>query len=67
MLSAKPAILEQADFYREVAKKARDIDTRTCLEHIARSYEVLAESQEQLERLAKAQELLRCLYRPISN
>jgi len=56
--------LEQADFYRAVAEETRNVDSRVCLEHIARSYEVLAESQKQLDQLAKARELLRQLYRP---
>jgi hypothetical protein len=57
--------LEQADFYRAVAEETRNIGSRVCLEHIARSYEVLAESQKQLDQLAKAKELLQQLYRPI--
>ncbi len=58
--------LEQADFYRAVAKGARDFGTRCCLEHLARSYEVLARSERQLEQAARARQALRQLYRPLA-
>jgi len=54
--------LEQADFYRAVAKGAREFGTRVCFEYVARSYEVLAESEKQFEQLAKAEEALRQLW-----
>jgi len=57
--------LEQADFYRAVARKSRDFGTRVCFEYVARSYEVLAESQKQSEQLARAEEALRQLYVPL--
>ena len=47
--------LEQADFYRAVAKGARDFGTRRCLEYLARSYQTLARSERQLEQAARAQ------------
>jgi hypothetical protein len=58
--------LEQADFYRAVAKGAPDFGTRLCLEHLARSYEVLARSEKRLEQAARAQQALRQPYRPLS-
>ncbi len=57
--------LEQADFFRAVAENAADLGTRICLEYLARSYEALADSEKHLEQLAKADKLLRQLYRPL--
>ena len=59
--------LEQADFYRAVAKQARDFGNRRCLEYIARSYVVLAQSEKHLEQAARAQQALRQLYRPVAS
>lgn len=58
--------LEQADFYRAVAENTADPGTRICLEYLVRSFKVLAESQKQLQQLAKAQQVLRQLYRPLA-
>ena len=58
--------LEQADFYRAVARDAWDFGTRRCLERLARSYEALARSERQLEQAARAQQVLRQLYRPLA-
>jgi hypothetical protein len=57
--------LEQAEFYHAVAESAANPGARACFQHIARSYEVLAESQVQLEQLAEAENHLRQLYRPL--
>jgi hypothetical protein len=59
--------LEQAEFFRAVAKQARRLGTRTSLEYVARSYEVLAQSEKHLQRAARAQQALRQLYRPLAS
>ena len=58
--------LEQADFYRAVAENTADAGTRGYLACMVRSYEVLAGSEARLEQLAKVEESLRQLYRPLA-
>jgi hypothetical protein len=59
--------LEQADFYRAAAANSADPGRRTWLEDLARSYEALADSQTQLNQLARAERHLRQLYRPLDD
>jgi penicillin V acylase-like amidase (Ntn superfamily) len=57
--------LEQAEFFRAVSENAPDIKARACYEYVARSYETLAESVQQLDRLTSVEDHLRKLYRPL--
>ena len=57
----------QAEWCRVRADASVDPDARSYFEHLAKSYEALAESAKQLEQAEKAKALLDKLYRPISD
>jgi hypothetical protein len=60
------SLSEQAASCRILAEQSANPTARRYFEHLAQSYEALAESSRQLEQANKAKELLEKLYRPIS-